>query len=205
MTKLAPLALIVFLALPAVAQTPGQPPDQPGQPAPTPPQPQPAPQAAPPPPQRPAWKDKLFVGGAIGASFGTVDYIEIAPIVGYRVIPKLVLGGGVSYTYRNDDRYTPSFTANDYGASVFTQFYPYGPLFLQAEYNYQNYEYLDFDGTKSRSDYNSFLAGVGFNRSFKGGAGIYASILYNFSYDANDPFNPYSSPWVYRIGAGFAF
>lgn len=202
MTKIAPLALIVFLALPAVAQTPGQ---QPGQPAPAPPQPQPAPQAALPPPQRPAWKDKLFVGGGIGASFGTVDYIEIAPIVGYRVIPKLALGGGVSYTYRHDDRYTPSFTANDYGANVFMQFYAYGPLFLQAEYDYQNYQYLNYDGTKSRSNYDSFLAGVGFNQSFKGRAGIYASVLYNLSYDANDPTNPYSSPWVYRIGASVGF
>ena len=46
-----------------------------------------------PPPAPPSVKDKFFYGGGLGLSFGDVDYVEIAPLVGYRFLPKL--DGGV--------------------------------------------------------------------------------------------------------------
>jgi len=214
--KHAAIALVVFAAtFAAFAQSPPPetpPPTQPAQPT----QPTPAPVPPPPPPPPPVPPEpaappaapkpqRLFIGGGVGLSFGTVDLVEISPILTYRVLPRLDLGTGVFYRYRSDDRYEPSFEANDYGASVFAQVWTVRNLFLQAEYSYENYEYPLTEGGTERTGYNSFLAGVGFSQSMGRGAGMYASVLYNFNYDENDLLNPYSSPWVYRVGFGVGF
>ncbi len=181
------LALMLIASSAALAQTP--PPETP-----PPPQPPPAPPAR-----------KLFVGGGIGFGFGDVDWIEIAPLISYRVAPRVDLGGGVSYRYRNDKRYTPSYSANDWGASVFGRVAIYGPLFGQAEFDYDNYEYPEPSGTTTRSSFSSFLAGAGVSQPLGRSGGVYMMVLYNFNYDAADPRNPYASPWVYRVGAGVTF
>ena len=38
--------------------------------------------------QKSQFLDKLFVGGGLGAGFGNYTYINISPIIGYRVTPK---------------------------------------------------------------------------------------------------------------------
>ena len=73
------LVLALLCAGLAYGQTP---PEEPT-PAPPPPPTDTAPPPPPPPPkQRPAWKDKLYFGGGVGLSFGDIDYVELAPLVG---------------------------------------------------------------------------------------------------------------------------
>ena len=205
MRRIAVLALASLLALPALAQTPPPAPTQPQPPAPTTPQtPPPAQQAVvqPAPAPKPS---KWFFGGGIGASFGDVEYIEIAPMVGYRVHPRFTTGVGAFWRYRDDGRYSPSITTNDYGGSVFAQAYVTKPIFVQAEYEYTNYEYPTTDGGTNRDSYSAFLLGVGFFKPLGGNVGFYASALYNLSYDANDLSSPYDNPWVYRLGVSVGF
>jgi hypothetical protein len=192
---------LVLLVAPyaAFAQT-----AQPESPQPSPPAPPPAPTETVTPKPGPD-PQRLFIGGGFALSFGTVYVVEIFPIVTYRVIPRLDLGGGIFYRYRDDGRYDPSFTANDYGASLFARFRAFGPMFLQAQYSYENYEYPLLLGGTERSGFNSVLGGVGYSQSLGGRAGIYAVVLYNFNYDSGDPRNPYSSPWEYQIGFGVGF
>jgi len=190
------VALASLLASPALAQT------EPQQP---PPPPTPAPAQAAVKPAPPAARDRWFFGGGIGASFGDVDYIELAPIVGYRIHPKVSAGLGVFWRSRSDDRYSPSVDTTDYGGNLFLQALVARPVFLQAEFEYLDYEYLLGGGGTARDSTSSVLVGGGIYQSLGGNVGFYASALYNLSYDENDLTSPYDNPWVYRVGVSVGF
>ena len=158
---------------------------------------------------KPSIKDRMFFGGGFGLSFSTnYDYFSISGIIGYKLSPKVAAGVSIIYRYTKYKYVTPSLSLNDYGASPFIRYQFYGPLFLHAEYEYLNYEYIAYTGETSRKSYKSLLAGGGFFQPVGRHAGIYISALYNFSYkNPTSPYDyyPYSSPWVLRAGitAGF--
>lgn len=156
------------------------------------------------PPSQPS-KSKVFWGGGIGLGFGTVDYVQIWPMVGVNVTPKLAVGMRLFYQYTSDSRYATTVTTNDYGATIFGRYFVTKPLFLQAEYEYLNYEFpsdIDSNGnvTTERTDLGSFLAGGGVRQIVGRNTSIYAVFLYNFTYEDDD--RAYDSPWVIRFGVG---
>jgi hypothetical protein len=206
MKKTVLVAILLAIAIPCLAQTPvptptpvpttaGEPPTQP----PDMPAWEPEPTTA---SSQPGLRTRLYFGGGIGLSFGTVDYVEIAPMVGYRVTPDFNLGLGVFYRYRNDGRYEEDVTTNDYGGNLFAQYQVVPTLFLHGEVEYVNYEYILANLDTTRETDTSLLAGVGYGWPV-GGSSIYVLALYNFSYDQNSFANPYDSPWVFRIGITF--
>ena len=207
------VAALCIVAIPCMAQAPA--------PAPT---PTPVPTAAPEPatqPDMPAWepeeaeeaeesgsggqpglRNRLYFGGGLGLAFGDVDYIELAPLVGYRVTPDFNLGAGVFYRYRKDSRYEDDVTTNDYGGSLFGQYQVVQNLFLHGEAEYVDYEYaLGGSDTERETDTN-LLAGAGYGWPH-GGSSFYVMVLYNFNYDETSYANPYDSPWVFRVGVTF--
>ena len=151
-----------------------------------------------------AWKDRIWFGGGIGASFGDVDYVEIAPVVGCRVHPRVSVGAGLFWRRRSDDRYRPSVETTDYGGSVFAQVHVVPSVFAHFEYEYADYEYATLDGT-ARDGRSSLLVGAGVYRPLGGGVGFFASALYDVTYDESDWPNPYDSPWIYRAGVSVGF
>ncbi len=165
--------------------------------------------------QRPAFLDKVFVGGGFGAGFGDYTFINISPIIGYRVTPKLSAGIRLTYQYTTfdyfdfQDQRTKKYQGNDFGVGGFARFMLFGPIYLQAEYEHLNYDGLDYNGVSSRSSFNSFMAGGGISQPVGGKAFLFFTAMYNFSYENFNTSNvyrsPYNSPWVIRIGitAGF--
>lgn len=93
-------------------------------------------------------ESKFFFGGNLGLSFGTYTYIEIAPLAGYKVIPRLWVGLGPKYMYlKQKDVYETSI----YGFKAFTSFTVFqnisetipvnlGDVFLYAENETLNFE-----------------------------------------------------------------
>ncbi len=163
---------------------------------------------------RPAFLDRIYVGGGFGAGFGNYTYISVSPIIGYMVTPKLSTGVRLMYQYTTFDYYYTNgtkdkYSGNDYGASIFARHMLFGPVFLQAEYEYLNYDALYSDGSKGRTDFSSVLAGGGISQPVGRKAFVFLTVLYNFSYDRFNSYNvvrsPYDSPWVVRVGitAGF--
>jgi hypothetical protein len=161
--------------------------------------------SATPPSQTTSWKDRMFFGGGLGLGFGDIDYVSLEPIIGVRVHPQVALGASVLYRWINDNRYPDSVSTTDYGATTFVQYFPVPTFFLQAEYDYLNYEYVLSDFSTVRSTNSSVFAGAGFCQSIGGKASFFMSALYNLSYDANDPLSPYASPWLYRAGVAVGF
>jgi hypothetical protein len=150
---------------------------------------------------------RWFYGGYIGASFGDVEYVEIAPLVGYRLTPEFGMGLGLLYRYRTDNRYHDELTSTDYGANLFARYYVTSGLFVQGEYDNTSYEYFaDVNSSVTERDgYDAFLAGVGFNTGAGQGAGFYVLALYDFAYDENDPYRLYDSAVQFRIGVSVGF
>ena len=148
--------------------------------------------------------DRLWWGGGIGLAFGDVDYVAVEPVVGYQVATDVSVGLGLIYRYRNDDRFEPDFSTEDYGGNLFARYRLAAQLYLQAEYELIRYEFVRFDGSKDRDDYDSLLGGVGYAQPLGGRSALFTTVLYNFSYD-DDEFSPYGDPWVYRVGVTVGF
>jgi hypothetical protein len=187
-------ALIFTFALPAMAQTPPVDPEAP-------------PTAAPPAAveEKPPFKKRIFIGGGVAAGFGTIEYVSLAPMVGFHVVPRLDLGIQPYYSWTHDGRYSPSVSTSDYGCSLFARVPIFRGLFAEADYQYTNYEYPDAFGGTTRSTHNGFLAGAGYSIPAGRNVGFYASALYDFAYDGNDPYRPYDSPVRFQVGVSVGF
>lgn len=148
--------------------------------------------------------NRWWFGGGIGLSFGDVDYVSIEPAIGYVPVDKVTIGTRLIYRHRDDDRFDPSVSSTDYGASLFGRYFVAPAVFLQAEYEYLDYEFLRVDGSTDRDGYGSWLAGVGYSRPISSGASFFVLGLYNFSYADDEP-SPYSDRYVLRVGVGVAF
>lgn len=186
MKTLALSAMLLAVATPALAQAP----DTDEQP----------------PVERPrSFKERIFVGGSVGAGFGTIDYVALAPLVGFHVVPRLDLGVQPFYRWTRDGRYAPSESFTDYGASVFARVNIFKGLFGEADYEYTNYEYLSGTGGTLRDRHNTVLAGAGYAFPVGGNVALYASALYDFNYDQYNAYSTYDSPVRYQVGVAVGF
>jgi len=157
--------------------------------------------------QPPGSTSSLFYGGYVGLAFGTVQYVELSPMLGYRFSDDLGAGVGLLYRYRNDGRYDPSVSLTDYGGNVFARYHLGSGIFAQAEYDATSYEYVPdpHSGATARETYSGLLAGFGYTTSVGPGTGVYALVLYDFRYSASNAYNPYNSPVQLRVGVSVGF
>ena len=149
------------------------------------------------------FKERIVTGGGLGLAFGSgQDFISVSPQIGYRVTARLIAGTGITYRYTNYKYFSPSIKLNDYGLNPFLRFTVYRNIFIQAEYEYLNYEFPTTRTETSRKGFNSFLAGAGFVQPIGAKVSFYAMALYNFSYknSAAGIYTPYDSPIVFRAG-----
>jgi hypothetical protein len=143
--------------------------------------------------------DRLFTGGNLGAQFGTVTFIDVSPLIGYKFTDKIAAGIGATYQYYHyKDRYYDIET-NVYGGRIFGRYLFTDYLFGHAEYEYLNLEAFDFK--RRRVDVESILVGGGYIQKIGEHAAIVAMILYNFTESA---YTPYSNP-IIRVGFNVGF
>src|SRR5210317_1117948 len=51
--------------------------------------------------------DKVYYGGYANFSFGKYTIIGIEPLIGYKLLPRLSVGGKISYEYYKNKNYSP--------------------------------------------------------------------------------------------------
>lgn len=144
----------------------------------------------------------FFYGGGLGATFGDVSSVDVAPMVGMFLNSRTSVGMTLLYRHRNDKRSTPALSTNDYGVNFFTRYHLTPNFFLEGHYEYLDYEYRSGNSTR-RSDFSSVLAGGGISTPIGSNSSAYLSVLYNFTYDRQD--SPYNDPLSVRFGIGFGF
>jgi len=67
----------------------------------------------------PPLRERIFFGGNLGLQFGTITNIQISPIVGLWVLPRVTVAGGPNFTYYQD----PYDKTMIYGGKFYTEFY----------------------------------------------------------------------------------
>jgi len=150
-----------------------------------------------------SFKDRLYFGGSLGLQFGNVTYIEVSPIVGYRVTEKLRTGVGLRYIYYkyDDDFLIRAYESSIYGGSIFGSYYILPNLFAHVEFEMLN---LDVPNNVSNNgDYNlvrewiaSTMVGGGYAQSLGGRSALTIMLLWNLT---EEQYTPYSNP-VIRVG-----
>lgn len=86
--------------------------------------------------------DKLYFGGGFGLSAGSWGTsVSVSPIVGYRLIPRVSVGVGASYTYYKFQSGIYDYSDNRWGGQVFTQVALFKNLFGWLSYEFINYSY----------------------------------------------------------------
>lgn len=156
-------------------------------------------------------KERIVTGGGFGLGFGSnADYFSVSPQIGYMLTQKIMAGTGLTYRYTNYKFVEPSIKLNDYSVNPFTRYNVYENYFLQAEYEYLNFELPVTVTETTRRTFNSFLAGGGLIQPLGDRVALFIMALYNFSYVTPKPgqYSPYDSPLVLRIGVnagGFGF
>jgi hypothetical protein len=124
--------------------------------------------------QKPPLKERLFFGGSFGLQFGTITSINISPVIGLWVLPRVALAAGPEFTFYKDPYYSTSI----YGGKLYSEFvliqdfnniFPMGihmGLFLHAEYESLSLEseVWNIANPSSRFFINTALAGGGISQ-----------------------------------------
>ena len=125
--------------------------------------------------KNPPLRQRLFFGGSIGLQFGTVTNIEVAPVAGAWLLPRIAVGAGPSFQYYRD----PFGNTVIYGGRAMLQLslirdlnnvIPVGlnaGIFIEGEYEALSLEKSFFNSSATgggRFFYDSFLAGAGISQ-----------------------------------------
>ncbi|GAB4377665.1 MAG: hypothetical protein Kow0075_06590 [Salibacteraceae bacterium] len=144
----------------------------------------------------PSFWERTFFGGSVGAQFGTITYIGLAPLVGYRVTERWSVGTRITYNYYRVNTGSYIFKDYIYGGSVFTRYTLWKELFAHVEFEELNGQWK-YAG--ERFFIPSLFAGLGLTMPFGPSGGIQLMGLYNL---LQSPYSPYRNPLL-NVGVVF--
>lgn len=141
-----------------------------------------------------SFKERLFVGGHIGLQIGDFTFIDVSPLIGYRLTNNLSAGLGLTYQYFHYRHF--GYGTHTYGGNIFARYTVIPQAFIYAEYEMLNLEssYFDLDGRDRFWEYNYFL-GAGYRVRLGRKAYFNLMLLYNFNKDSYI----YFDDWVFRF------
>lgn len=142
---------------------------------------------------------RLVIGGGLGAQFGDITSIQLAPTIGYLFTDNLLAGLTAKYIYFEQKYFNSTYKTNMYGGGLFTQYYFLENFIAHAEYELLNLDAYDpIDFSKTRVNVSSVFLGGGYRSFFNGTSFFSILILYNINDDIN---SPYTNP-ILRVGFG---
>ena len=138
------------------------------------------------------WKERVFFGGNLGAQFGTHTFINVAPLVGFKVTERFSIGTQLQYQYfrYNIGRVIQSHV---FGYSGFTRYSFTDNLFGYAEYQALN-GYFDYSG--KRTNIPHFFIGGGYQYPISDNVSFNIMALYEV---IQRTYSPYVNP-IIRAG-----
>lgn len=152
--------------------------------------------------------ERLWFGGSMLFSFGTVTYVQLDPMVGYKVDQKgkLMVGTGPSFWYFEDRRFTPSRSFTGYGYRIFSRY-----RFIEQAYAHAEFLNFNIDGARNelfgpldrRIWVPHLLLGAGYVQRMGDRSGVFAQVLFEVLQDPNSIY--YGQGPIFSIGVGFGF
>jgi len=165
--------------------------------------------------QKPPLRERMFFGGSLGLQFGTYTDIQITPLVGLWVRPRLAIAAGPNYRFYKGPDYVNGGTTSTsiYGLNSYIQFVPLKDLnnlvpvgihmgiFLQLEDELMNLESAVWDVTNpdTRFTVNTVLAGFGISQQMGQRSSVNLMFLWALN---NSVYGLYSNP---EIRLSFSF
>lgn len=143
-----------------------------------------------------SFKERIYLGGNVGAMFGSTTYINLSPIVGFQVTKKFSAGIGGTYNYLQENYAGQKYISTVYGSNVFGRYLFTENFFAQAQWD--RLSVLDYTSPilNQRAWIDNLLIGGGYRQLFTAKAGFVAMIFYNIN---QVPLSPYNNP-VIQIG-----
>lgn len=149
-----------------------------------------------------SFTDRLFYGGNIGASFGDITLVDISPLVGYKITPRLSAGVGGTYTYY---QYKTDPASHLYGGRIFGRYFLTETIFAHTEIEGLNFEKFSVNDqgmlNASRQWVVSPMIGGGAYTMISDRAGLNFMVLYILNH--NQDTSPYPNPVLVRVGVVF--
>lgn len=153
----------------------------------------------------PTFWDRTYFGGNFSFQFGDLTVINVSPLMGYMVTPKLSVGPGITYQYLKGDAYDYytglrySYDSNIFGWRAFARYNITPMFFAHTEYESLKVEYPNEFGPGLVKDWvPGFFVGGGVFQPVGRRAGIGLTLLFNLLYDEIQ--SPYNSNLVIRAG-----
>jgi hypothetical protein len=153
--------------------------------------------------QKKSVKDKLYYGGYFNMSFGGYTVIGIEPMIGYKIVPRLSVGAKIRYDYMQDKRYNETYTASNYGASLFTRLRVVRGLYAHAEYAGYNYKKHNELGESDREWVPFLFVGAGYNLNVGKRASVVAQVLFDVLQNEKSPYKSWEPFYSVGVGVGF--
>ncbi len=156
------------------------------------------------------FKDRLFTGGNIGFGVsGNALYLDLSPIIGYKITTKLGAGVGLRYSLLRDMYYKINYT--NYGGSLFARYKVIPQAFLHAELEgLRAYDYNPLSpGYGERA--MAYMGFLGAGYSFGDGVSFSVTVLYDVIDHVNSPYRstyllgPTGPPVILRGGLTIGF
>jgi hypothetical protein len=164
--------------------------------------------------QKPPLRERMFFGGTLGLQFGSYTNIQVAPMVGLWVRPRIAIAMGPNFQYYHYSYY--NFESTIYGGNAYIQFVPLRdldnliPIGLHTGILlHLEDELLNLDSSwdpyyhSGRFTVNTVLAGAGISQML----GSRSSINLMFLWALNEPhfssgYSLYSNPEI-RLSFNF--
>jgi len=148
-------------------------------------------------------KDRIYYGGYANLSFGRYTAIGFEPMIGYKLTPKLSVGGKLSYEYIKDKRYTEDYETSNYGLSVFSRMRVTSRFYAHAEFSTMNYELFYSSGDSKRKWVPFLFLGGGISQPITRNTWLNAEVLFDVLQNDNSPYKAWEPFFSIGFGVGF--
>jgi hypothetical protein len=157
------------------------------------------------------WRDRFYWGGNVGASFGSITFVDLSPLVGVRVTKQFSIGLGAIYNYYSYNYAGVKYSTNLYGSRIYARVFPFtnkndngrafGGDFLSNVYLQAGWDHINRDDPYSldpgsRVWVENLLVGGGIRYPVTDRIYCVATGLWNLN---QTPLSPYYNP-IIQIG-----
>lgn len=152
------------------------------------------------------FKDRLWFGGGIGLSFGTITAIQLDPVAGVYLdkARRFTVGTGPSYAYFRDTRFAPPYELSNYGYRLFSRYRVIEQAYLHGEFLHVNTEpFYQFNDRTGRTWVPHLLVGAGYVQPVGANSSLYLQVLFEVLQDPNSIY--FATGPIFSGGVGFGF
>ncbi len=146
------------------------------------------------------WSDNMIFGGNFTFFTSTrYTFIELSPIIGYRISNMILIGAGPVYNYYSQYLYNSRYTFDIYGFRTLGRIYLLEGLFFQTGWDILNRSIYTIQNNtlqKERMWVQNIWVGGGIRYMVGANSYMFTSILYNLN---QNNYSPYPNPYI-QIG-----